>query len=378
MKKVSLIACALVIAFSGCNHKQVQNADTEKNDTLLFESQEDFPGQNWQRYCNERFRFEIQYPQDWMNDIHGNSPANGTGYQFAALPKNREPERRSYFRIFTDNKDLPTNNPEVKEKEGIDFLGRKATSYIFKDGDRVVVFEKDGVFFRLGMNDITTENEEVLEGILSSFRFLAESEICQETNKPGTVVVGDEIYYYGEKIGSFDNGKIFISFQGSTYSFQGDPQYLSKYPMIDAFKGVYFYKDISINLPNENREERKILYECSSSLLPSKPYFYCETNGEDCLAQYEFGENYRQFSTGGGFLLKWKKIYIKNINGEDVVFEGYLTGDSYDIAESPTLGQEEIGRIKSKKHLDEIKGDKANQKKVEEWDQLVKSFSIKK
>lgn len=326
---------------------------------------------NWQKYCSDKFRFQIQYPQDWMSNLGFISDEN-IGYQFSTLPKEKEPNKRSYFRVFTTNEDMVINDSEIKEKNNMKLLGYDATSYTFTDNDKRIVFKKDDTFFHIMMN-ITAENKTTLDSIFSSFRFLPDSEKCQEVNKPGTTILGDKIYYYGIEIGTFDNGKISISFQGNTYSFTGNPEYLTKHEMIE---GVYFYKDISINLPDNNRKEPKIIYECASSLLPSKPYFYCDTNGKNHLTQYEFGESYRQFSTGGGFPLKWKKIYIKNIDEKNIVFEGVLGGDTYDPTESPT--QTEIQRIESKEYLDKINQSTSKKENEKEWDILVESFSAEK
>jgi len=327
---------------------------------------------DWQKYCSEKFRFEIKYPQNWMSDFSFISDEN-VGYQFSTLPKDREPERRSYFMVFTTNEDMVINASEIKEEKKLKLLGYDATSYTFKNNDKRIVFKKDDTFFHMMIDNITAENKTILDDVFSSFRFLSDSEKCQEVNKPGTIISGDKIYYYGTEIGSFSNGKIYISFQGNTYFFTGNPKYLRKDEMIE---GVYFYKDISINLPDNKHKEPKIIYECTDSLLPLKPYFYCNTNGNNYLTQYEFGENYRQFSTGGGFSLKWKKIYIKNISGKNIIFEGFLEGDTYNLTESPT--QAEVQKIKSKEYLDKINQNASNKKNEKEWDTLIESFSAEK
>lgn len=364
MKKIILITCIFIL-FSGCSNEQKQVIDTEKKDFQQLE---------WQRHCSKKFGFEIQYPQNWISNL-GFISDEDVGYQFATLPKNRKPEKRSYFKIFTTDKDMNINALEIKEKKNINFLGYDATSYLFKNNDKRIVFKKDDIFFHIMIDNIITENETILDDILLSLRFLSDSEECREINKPETVVLDNEIYYFGEKIGRFDNGKFFISFQGSLYSFSGNSENLSKINIANI-DDIYYYKGISINLPNENREKTNILYECTSSLLLSKPYFYCKTNGENYLTQYEFGEDYRRFSTGGGFVLKWKKIYIKNIDGKDIVFEGILEGDSYDYTDAPS--QSKIQIIESKKYLDEIKENTLNKEKEKTWNDLVKSFSVEK
>ena len=196
---------------------------------------------DWQKYCSDKFRFQIQYPQDWMSDFGFISDDN-IGYQFSTLPKNREPERRSYLSVFTTHEDMVINASEIKEEKNMKLLGYDAISYTFVDNDKRIVFKKDNTFFHIMIDNITAKNKTILDDIFSSFRFLSYSEKCQEVNKPGTTILGDKIYYYGTEIGSFDNGKISISFQGSTYSFAGNPEYLTKHQIIE---GVYFYKNIS-------------------------------------------------------------------------------------------------------------------------------------
>lgn len=378
MKKIILLICLLILS-AGCNKQQPienqNNTDTitqEKNDSTTVEIPNLLKYPDWQKYCSEKFRFEIHYPKNWINDIHAYTPEENNNFQFFAN-SNEEPQKRSYFSIFTTNQDVVISEAEIKEKKNIKLIGYDATSYTFTDNDKRLVFKNDDIFFHFMIENITVENKATLDNILSSFRFLSDSEECHEVNKPGTTILGNKIYYYGEEIGSFTNGKIFISFQGNMYSFSGNPEYLKKHEMIE---GVYFYKDISMNLPDSNQKEPKIIYKCSSSLLPSKPYYYCDTNGKNSLIQYEFGEDYRQFSTGGGFPLKWKKIYIKNIDGKDVIFEGILEGDTYDSTESPT--QKEVQRIESKEYLDKIRQSTINKENEKMWETLVRSFSAEK
>jgi hypothetical protein len=371
MKKVILILTLVILFSTGCS--QNQQTTTPPADIASNNSNEEQKGQhpNWQKQCSEKLNFEIQYPQDWISDI-GFISDTVVGYQFSTLPKNKKLEKRSYFNIFTINEDMAINASEIKEEKSIKFLEYNAIQYTFKNNNKRIVFKKDDTFFHIIIDEIIKENEIILDDILSSFRFLSNNEGCHEINKPGTIILGDKIYYYGTEIGSFNNGRISISFQENTYSFLGNPEHLSKMN-VGNIEDVYYYKKLSINLPNTNHKESPILYECSSPLLPSRPYFYCNTNEKDYLTQYEFGKDYRQFSTGGGFPLEWKKIHIKNINNKNIIFEGVLDGDTSDSTD-----QKDIQKIKSKNYLDEIKQSSINKENEKMWESLVQSFSIEK
>lgn len=345
---------------------------SEQNSNLVSKSDKEvLPYKYWKTHCSEKFRFEIQYPLGWISKLGAISDED-EGYQFSTLPENKPPEKRSYLSIFTTNEDMLIDISAIAEKKNIDFLGYDAISYLMNNGNERIVFKKNNIYFHVMIDDAIIENQAILDDILSSFRFLSDSEECTEINKPSIVVLKNDIYYHGKKIGTLNNGKIYISFLESIYSFVGNPKDLTKinFGNIDD---IYYYKDLSINLPNKNREEVHIQYECTSSLLPSKPYFYCETNKENYLTQYEFGEDFRQLSSSGEFPFKWKKIYIKNIGGKDIVFEGVLEGDTYYSIDFPS--QQEIDRIQSKEYLESIIQKNVNKEKEKIWEDMVRSFS---
>lgn len=131
----------------------------------------------------------------------------------------------------------------------------------------------------------------------------------------------------------------------------------------------------------------EITFSCDGPLAYEKgveeqlPSFYCETNGEDFLEQYEFNSIPVQLGTGGGFAEYWKKIYIRKIDGENFVFMGALNGEgAHDRGkEYNTItpsGQEEYEKYANKAYLDQILADPENQERIASWDAFVESFRI--
>ena len=110
------------------------------------------------------------------------------------------------------------------------------------------------------------------------------------------------------------------------------------------------------------------------------PWFYCETNGEDWLTQYEFsGAEGLVIMTGGGYGERWYKLYLKKVKGENLIFIGTLSGDDIDTEDSYEGGAEALKKMRavsSKAYLDELLKKEDNIKKIAEWDAFVKSFDI--
>jgi len=396
MKKITLTICLLLLA--GCTSQNspatpAQNGtsptdQTEQTLQTAQTTQAAITTQNWKKYCSDKFHFEILYPPEWTNNLSFISDKN-EDYQLRIDSTGLK--QQSSFSIFTTDKDMAISKDDITKTEQINLLGQTATSYTLDtkiltgDGlgnqttlhetNKRIVLKKDGIYYHFMLNNITDESRETLEGILASVRFLTASEQCRETKKPGIVVLDGIIYYGGDKMAEYKDGKIILSDEATTYAFPGDPQNLFAIADVEQSRGVYHYANLTINLPRENSGEQKIIYQCTSPLLPDSPYFYCNTNGKDYLEQYEFGEDYRQFSTGGGYDLKWKKIYIRDIGGKNFVFEGVLDGDSYDVSAGPSP---ELDRIKSKKYLDEIIKTAANKDNEKMWKGIVDSFSLNK
>jgi hypothetical protein len=311
-----------------------------------------------------------------------------------------EEEPSSVFTIFTTTTYTISMYEEtmsaeaIRGKREIKMLGKKAISYpsqselrdsfgtvVYLNNNKEIFFEKDKTLFHFEMDNITDNNEKIFEDILSSFRFLSESEECHEIDKPFTVVLEDKIFYYGQEIGTFADGKIIIPFggEGEKYSFPGNPQKLSLlfgYPVYDDTLIIAEPRALSLS------QKPEMTYDCSGPLKPPSPYFYCETNGKNYLEQYEFGPG-MGFGTGGGDTLFWHKMYLKNIDGRDIVFAGALTGDTFftDLPEDdpfmPAM-QKEKERLQSRKYLDEIIQNTANKEKERIWNGVVHSFSLEK
>lgn len=113
---------------------------------------------------------------------------------------------------------------------------------------------------------------------------------------------------------------------------------------------------------------------------------YCETNENDYLKQFEFGEvsGMEVFSTGGGEIVyEWNVIYSRNIDGVNYFFSSSLNGEGFwarEDVERQTfcVAHNDCYDISSKEYLDILLEDEENQKQLAEWDKFVQSIELVK
>jgi hypothetical protein len=212
--------------------------------------------------------------------------------------------------------------------------------------------------------------------------------VSDMTSADGLLKVTDgKIYYNNQYRGYADNHRIYLENEGTTYSFEY-PQGLGalSFANFDAqpFNEIAYYNDLTINLPSNvggRYSDIDINYACDSSLRYDNPYYYCQTNGQDYLEQYEMGSTYRQWpGTGGGISVFWHKIYIKKFGNQDIVFEGRFNDVSISSDErldETTANQEWINLVESKNYLDQvIKASSHNQAKEAQWQAVIDSFRV--
>lgn len=165
--------------------------------------------------------------------------------------------------------------------------------------------------------------------------------------KNGEILVG------GIRIGYVKNSIIYLQVHGKTIHFPGNYQDLSfgsaDFPPFNAdgfsLYGITFYPQYrgpyAVYRPIDSN---KISYVCDGPLVfnsdgSPRPFQYCETNGKDYLTQYEHSGAATGFSTGADYTEFWQKIYIRRINGENLIFSGYVPGQVV-LTNDPT--QDEI------------------------------------
>jgi len=143
-----------------------------------------------------------------------------------------------------------------------------------------------------------------------------------------------------KKIGKVLNGRIFIEFDGSTYSFDGDMKGLGllgydKCNNVPSdWNSRLTYNGLLINLPKKS-DLVKVTYVCDAP-LSGIIFKYCETNGNDRISEYEFGKGY----LSRNYKNNWEKVFIKKTGGKNIVFEGILSNfavsDSLLYADKPS------------------------------------------
>ncbi|MFA6502870.1 MAG: hypothetical protein WCT45_01260 [Candidatus Paceibacterota bacterium] len=154
-----------------------------------------------------------------------------------------------------------------------------------------------------------------------------------------------DIIFCNTKMGEAKNGRIYINFEGTTYSFEADtsvPDLLSS-TKLSLYGGCgaggstppdwnerITYRLLTLHLPSKSRLI-KMTYVCDAPLA-GRQFVNCEANGQDKISEYEFGNEYINKISGRAddydSTYRWEKIIIRKINGKDIVFEGVMYSPS--------------------------------------------------
>ena len=325
---------------------------------------------NYTVHCNPFASYQFIHPRNYQN--YQWQIFNQEGYQTYLTPENIDKTDKPAISVLYSSDDTLI--------EAVDSLADKVKEITLDNSpgflislpstERRVIQNKKGVF-QIDLINFTESENDIKENFLNSFSFASNQEQCFSRAYQPTII-NNYLYQDTQLIAEQKDSNITFTDSDSQFTIQNAKLDLfQKDYMLDS---KYYYNGLSINLPNERYQNQKIIYQCTSPLLANQPYFDCQTNNSDFLTQYEFGKDYYQFSTGGGFPLTWKKIYIKRINGIDIIFEGRLAADNYWPTDENT--QELIDRIESKEYLEYIKSLPINKYNEQVWEKTVESFGI--
>jgi len=327
---------------------------------------------NYTVHCNPFTGYQFIHPRNYQN--YQWQIFNQEGYQTYLTPHDIDKTNKPSISVLHSSDDtlieavdsLADNVKEITLDNSPGFLVSLPSI------ERRIIQNKKGVF-QIDLSHFTESENDIKENFINSFSFASNQEQClSRPYKP--TIINNYLYQDTQLIAEQKDSNITFTDSDSQFKIQNSKLNLfQKDHMLDS---KYYYKGLSINLPNKRYQNQKIIYQCTSPLLANQPYFDCQTNNSDFLTQYEFGKDYYQFSTGGGFPLTWKKIYIKRINGIEIVFEGQLAADNYWPTDDNT--QELIDRIESKEYLEYIKSLPINKYNEQVWEQIVESFDIYK
>ena len=343
---------------------EIRLQTVEKNKSSI-----DLPD-NYTVHCNPFASYQFIHPRNYQN--YQWQIFNQEGYQTYLTPENIDKTNKPAISVLYSSDDtlieavdsLADNVKEITLDNSPGFL------ISLPSIERRVIQNKKGVF-QIDLINFTESENDIKENFLNSFSFAANQEQCFSRAYQPTII-NNYLYQDTQLIAEQKDSNITFIDSDSQFTIQNAKLDLfQKDYMLDS---KYYYNGLSINLPNERYQNQKIIYQCTSPLLANQPYFDCQTNNSDFLTQYEFGKDYYQFSTGGGFPLTWKKIYIKRINGIDIIFEGRLAADNYWPTDENT--QELIDRIESKEYLEYIKSLPINKYNEQVWEKTVESFGI--
>lgn len=343
---------------------EIRLQTVEKNKSSI-----DLPD-NYTVHCNPFAGYQFIHPRNYQN--YQWQIFNQEGYQTYLTPENIDKTNKPAISVLYSSDDtlieavdsLADNVKEITLDNNPGFLISLPST------ERRVIQNKKGVF-QIDLINFTESENDIKENFLNSFSFAANQEQClSRAYQPA--IINNYLYQDTQLIAEQKDSNITFTDSDSQFTIQNAKLDLfQKDYMLDS---KYYYNGLSINLPNERYQNQKIIYQCTSPLLANQPYFDCQTNNSDFLTQYEFGKDYYQFSTGGGFPLTWKKIYIKRINGIDIIFEGRLAADNYWPTDENT--QELIDRIESKEYLEYIKSLPINKYNEQVWEKTVESLGI--
>jgi len=384
-KLICLLLLLLSLFVSGCifptqNQSEskkiiIEELPPQKEITLKtvekHKSSIDLPD-NYTLHCNPFAGYQFINPRNYQN--YQWHILNQEGYQTFLTPENIDKTYKPAISVLysTDDTLIKSVDSLADNVTEITFANSQGLLVSLPNLERRIIQNDKGVF-QIDLSNFTSSEKDVKENFLNSFSFVTNQEQCFSRVYQPTIINN---YLYQDTQLIAQQNDSYITFTDSASQFTIQSAKLDLFQKDYMLDSKYYYNGLSINLPNKKYQNQKILYQCTSPLLASQPYFDCQTNNSDFLTQYEFGKDYYQFSTGGGFPLTWKKIYIKRINGMDIIFEGRLAADNYWPTDDNT--QELIDRIESKEYLEYVKSLPINKYNEQVWENIVESFDIYK
>jgi hypothetical protein len=198
-------------------------------------------------------------------------------------------------------------------------------------------------------------------------------------------LIDGDIYHYEEKRGTYQDGIITMDINDHQISLPGDITKLT----FGGFEGStnFYYDGLSINDRASGpmviyKDFNPISYSCDGPLAYKSeddspmPNYYCKTNNTDYLEQFEFSAMDASLSSGGGgYDIRWHKLYLKKHEDQTFFFFGNLKGESYDPY-GYSSNDENYQRISQKSYLDEILKGPENIERIERWDELLENLEI--
>jgi hypothetical protein len=158
-----------------------------------------------------------------------------------------------------------------------------------------------------------------------------------------------DLYLCKTKIGKIAGGRIFIDFDGTTYSFDGDLNGLSLLGYDNCgnlpsdWNHSIVYNNLVINLPKRG-DLLKVTYVCDAP-LSGVIFENCETNGKDRISEFEFGRGYLNRQYGNS----WEKIFVKKIGDKNIVFQSVwddlAISDSLMYADKPSKNPKDFNLV---------------------------------
>lgn len=358
---------------------------------------------DWTQYCSKELKFSISYPVKSLNYSVENPAKFGDDIIISSYGGDPEPgdvesiviyvsdkEKRSDYPVsghpsYTKMIDSPTQDFYLDAVKGT-IKDYHPESFYQKDqkmyyGKRIEI-SRNNLFYTID-NEYTDQKAfEENEKIINSFKFLDSSDQCtMPILQQGVALINNEIYFYGQKKGYIDGKKLYIETGDGFTSFDGD---ISKVipPMMD-YMGSFSYDTLEISdsfgrpYGEYLQDQDKINFKCDGPLeynedgTPAAKWAYCQTNNKDYLSQYEFSEFSGQpFSTGGGYSLRWYKLYIKKFGDTNLFFFGDLDGEYLDNDETDNA---KIKHLSSKEYLDELLQREENKELIKQWDNFVQN-----
>jgi len=144
---------------------------------------------NWKTYTNEKYSYELKYPEDWGEQKPGDPPYPGPpeGVEFYSLDNNNFCRAAIESSVFSFDGEIENLRTKEYTENSLKIGGIEAIQFISTDFNATpifIYFEHQGIFYRIARgwgatDEIDKKCLSVFNGMISSFKLMEKSSLEQ-------------------------------------------------------------------------------------------------------------------------------------------------------------------------------------------------------